>query len=439
MHFFRLSKLVQLRDSPQPMDPDDYTLITSPSLSSIVVRMLDFETDGMMNYTEEAVMQMVARMAPNLAHVCLIRDMAGASLPHREAVRLGKSPWCGFSSQGGTVEANKLRVPVLNNLQSLIFDGYVSGGIDYWACLTDFANLRCLIMPWRLEHGVSLLRLAMHGDLKSLDTLGVSAIEDETDLAQEALNRLLESLDPLQCLELSGYISKEAFDIVLRCHGGALRNISVHPYRDIESQNPLIVFSEAVVQLLAEQCPNLEQVRLPVNRTRGDNRETGIYRALSRLPRLRSAFLWVWYSVGPDEEYWDEEINGEYPFASSIYEGPEIPFVYLHEAFSNSAINATLALSIFNLISAGGSLRYLRLEPHRKMGQNAPTVPNILRWFNRSWVCRRDFRGRITARELDKEGSAAAGEEWQYLNEEPQYQGRRYTRKCLKIYGHKRR
>jgi hypothetical protein len=428
MHHFRLGSLVQLRDSPQPIHPDDYALATSPSLSSIVVKVCGITTDGNLDYTEEAVMRMVAGTAPNLAHVCLIQTRAGSSLALIEAVRLGKPAWSGFFSPG-TAEAEADQLPVLGSLKSLVFTSFVSHGINHWARLTEFNNLRCLIMPWRLESGVALAEMATRGDFKALDTLGLLAIEDETDQGQEALNRLLESLDPLQRLELDGYISNEAFDIVLRRHGGALRNLSMDPYRDCESLNPLVEFSEAVVQRLAEQCPNLEQVRLQVNRTRGDNRETGIYRALSRLPRLRRAFLRLLYSVGPDEEYWDEEVDGEYPLSSSIH-GEEIPFVYLREVFSNSAIDATLALSIFNLISSGGSLRYLRLEPRRKIGFNSPAslgigqFQDLLRWFNRSWVCKRDIRDRVTVGELDKKRTVSASKEWQFeLSDEEKWYG----------------
>lgn len=422
MHCFRLCSLVQSRDSPQPIDLDDYALATSPSLSSIVVPVLGFETDGKLNYTEEAVMRLVAGTAPSLAHVWLVSTRAGDSLPHREAVRLGKPAWGGFFP--GTAEADEL--PVLGSLQSLVFAGYLSYGIDKWGCYTDFTNLRCLTMSWSPERGVALAEMAMRGNFKSLDTLGLSLIEDQTDQTQEALNRLLENLNPLHRLYLSGHISNEAFDIVLRRHGRTLRDLSVYVYWDEESRNPLVVFSEAVVQRLAEQCPNLEQVWLPIYRTRGDDRETGIYRMLSRLPRLRRAFLKLYFSGGPDEEYWDEETDGKYPLSFSSSE--EIPFAHLREAFSNSAIDATLALSIFNLISSGSSLTYLRLEPCRKMGRNAPgrgnvLFENVLRWFNRSWVCKRDARGGVTVRELDSEGTAEAGEEWQYLSEQPQYNG----------------
>jgi hypothetical protein len=375
-----------------------------------------------LNYNEEAVMRMVAGMAPSLAHVWLIPTRAGDGLVHREAIRLGKPAWGGFFP--GSAGADKL--PVLGSLQSLVLPSYISyTEINNWSRYTDFAKLHRLTISWISQPGVvlGLAEMAMRGDFESLDTLGLPAIEDETNQVQEALNRLLENLNPLQRLDLSGSISDETFNIVLRRHGRTLRNLSVHPYRDRESRDPLVAFSEAVVRRLVEQCPNLEQVWLPVDRTRGDDRETGIYRALSRLPRLRHAFLRLCFSVGPDEDYWDEETDGEYPLSSNLCDGEEIPFIYLREAFSNSAIDATLALSIFNLISSGGSLRYLTLEMIRKEGPNAPAsgcygpFQRILRWFNRSWVCKQDTRGGVTVQELDRKWTAEVGEEWQYLSE----------------------
>ena len=421
MHYFHLSSLVQHRDRPRPIDPDDYTLATSPSLFSIVVPVCPLETDGGVNYNEEAVMRMVAGTAPRLTHVWLLQTRAGDSLEHRAAVRLGKPAWSGFFPR--TSEADKL--PVLGSLQSLVLTGWVSHTqIDNWSRCTDFAKLRRLTIPLNLECGVVLAEMALRGDFESLHTLELG-IEDETHQMQEALNRLIENLNHLQRLDLSGLINDETFNIVLRRHGRTLRSLSVYPYRDEWSEGPLVVFSEAVVQRLAEQCTNLEQVRVPVNRTRGDHRETGIYRALSKLPRLKRAFLTLQFSIGPDEEDGEETSEGEYS-VSSLGFGDTIDFVHLREAFSNSAIDSTLALSIFNLISSGGSLRYLRLEMRRRFGRNSPACfdslfLSILRWFNRDWVCNRDARGRVTVRDLDKKGTIKAGEEWQY-NEEEIYQ-----------------
>jgi hypothetical protein len=248
-------------------------------------------------------------------------------------------------------------------------------------------------MPWNSQSCITLAEMAMRGDFESLHTLGLSEIYAETHQKQETLNRLLENLNPLQRLDIGGSISEETFNVVLRRHGKTLRKLSVYLYRDEESQFPMVVFSEAVVQRLAEQCPNLGQVELPINRTRGDDRETGIYRALSRVPRLKRAFLKLLFSIGPNKAI-GEEVREWEPLVSNGSFGENIHFVYLREAFSNSAIDSTLALSIFNLISTGGSLRHLRLEISRKASGRKPRVgeypfTSILRWFGRNWVCKR--------------------------------------------------
>jgi hypothetical protein len=414
MHCFHLPSLVQHRDRPQPIDPDDYALATSPSLSSIVVSVSCFDGNGDVSYKEEVVMRMVGGIAPALAHVRMWYDIPGDSLSSREAIRLGKPAWSGFFP--GTAEADKL--PVLGSLQSLVLIGYINQTkLDNWSRSTDFAKLRCLTIPWDSQSCIALAEMAMRGDFESLHTLGLSNIEAETHQMQEALNRLLENLNPLQRLDFGGSINEESFNIVLRRHGGTLRKLSVYLYRDEESQFPLVVFSEAVVQRLAEQCPNLEQVEFPIDRTRGDDRETGIYRALSRVPRLKRAFLKLRFSIGPDRENGEEVREGEPPVSTESGGGETIHFVYLREAFRNSAIDSTLALSIFNLISSGGSLRHLRLEISRKAGQNEPGVfqisfITILRWFGRNWVCKRDAQGKATVSELDKRETIEAGEKW---------------------------
>jgi hypothetical protein len=116
IHCFRLRSLVQHRERPQPIDPDDYALATSPSLSSIVVSDSSFDDNGDVSYNKEALMRMVAGTAPRLAHVQMLYDRAGDSLLSREAIRLGKPAWSGFFP--GTAEADK--PPVLGSLRSLV-------------------------------------------------------------------------------------------------------------------------------------------------------------------------------------------------------------------------------------------------------------------------------------------------------------------------------
>ena len=201
--------------------------------------------------------------------------------------------------------------------------------------------------------------------------------------------------------------------------------------RDEELQNPLVVFSASMVQRLAQQCLKLEQLYLSINRTRGDRDERAIYRALGRFPRLRRVWLNLQYSIGPDEQFWDEERDGEYPLEFSVKE-EDIPPEYLGDAFSNGALNATLALSIFHTISSGNStLACLMVDMSRKMGLNGPAqmgrgpFQDVLRWFNHSWTCERDVRAAVTVPERDRAATAGGGEEWQHLSGEKGYYGDR--------------
>ncbi len=433
MHSFRLGSLVQSRGSPHALGPDDYALASSPCLSSIVVRFLPFGTSGEVDYTEEAVKHMVAGMAPNLAHVWLIRIMAGDSLSSREAYHLGKPVRADLFPD--IVEPDEQLVRP-GRLRSLVFTGYESHDIKEWGLSTDFTKLRRLTIQWNIESGLALADIVSCGDFQSLDTLALSSIEDQTDEGIEALNRLLENVTPLRRLDLEGYIGNSTFRIFLRRHGRTLSHLSFRPCRYEESQNPVLIISELVAHQLAEECPNLEQVWLSINRTRGDRQETGIYRALSKLSRLRRVTLRLQFSVGPDQEIWDEEKDGEHPL-SCCFENESIPPDYLRDAFINGAIDGTLALSIFNLISSGTRLEYLRLEMRRKRGYHGPIgsdalFENILRWFNRCWVCEQDSRGKVTARELYIEETVNAGREWQYLSQEPQYNGEEIYEKVFK-------
>lgn len=89
MHRFCLGSLVQLNNSPQPIDMDDYALATLSCLSSIAVQVGDFHSDGKVDYTEEAVMRMVAGTAPSLS-TCLSYSGGAWCFTRR---RGGRSSW----------------------------------------------------------------------------------------------------------------------------------------------------------------------------------------------------------------------------------------------------------------------------------------------------------------------------------------------------------
>ncbi|PVH73018.1 hypothetical protein DL98DRAFT_59481 [Cadophora sp. DSE1049] len=377
-HNFSLPSLIQTRDDPQPISPADYELCTSASLFSIVAHVGSFESGGKLNYVGEAVMRMVSGLAPKLAHLCDVSHGPPGELEVTQAIMLGKPDWQGFFPGKSEMEPKAGTDGSRNRFQSLVFTGYVPQGIQHWSQLTDLSNLRCLDMPWELRNGSALADIAARGDMPALQRLRLCSADnyddDETEEAQSAMNLLLSSLNPLQRLEITGYISPRTFDILVDRHGANLRYLTLKPSRDERygSRNPLPVFSAPILQHFAKHCPQLTNLSIPINRIRGDKHEVGIYRALSRLPSLQHLSLELMYSVGPDEEFWDEEKDGEYPLSHEFTEGDadRIPLVYLQETFSNG-MDEALAREIFSLISGSSSnstarnannkLRYLRL------------------------------------------------------------------------------
>ncbi|EPE34692.1 hypothetical protein GLAREA_10386 [Glarea lozoyensis ATCC 20868] len=415
MHEFRLWSLIQPRDSPQPIDADEYALLTSPYLYSIVIRIVGFAEGFKVDYSREAVIRMIAGVAPNLAHVQLVPIHQGVSLELDQNIELGKPPWRGFFLK----ETPNTKLPFAGKLRSLVFDGWVDCGLEYWASLTDFSYLRCLDLPWNHADGITMAQMAIRGCFKHLHTLKLGEIEDESDEGQKSLTQFFENIHPLRQLRLSGYINSETFDVIVQRHGRTLLSLEVSPppRDDVESKTPPVAFNNEVVQRLADLCPNLEQISIPLVRTRGDAEETGIYRALRRLPRLRCALLRLSYTIGPEDDgSWDEGVGKDDPPAAYFHDPEDLPPAYLREVFSNIAVDETLALSIFNTIASGGSLKYLKLEIDMQCTSQLYHTGflALLRWFSRSWILKRDVRGKDTAVEIQSEETARAGEEWIY-------------------------
>ncbi|KAK3896740.1 hypothetical protein C8A05DRAFT_39710, partial [Staphylotrichum tortipilum] len=168
-----------------------------------------------------------------------------------------------------------------------------------------------------------------------------------------------------------------------------------------------------------------------MDRTRGDARECGVYRALGAFPRLQRLSLTLWYTMVISEEVLEDD-------GSFSYKTEEIPRVDLSRAFADAAFDTTLARSIFNLVSPGGSssnsLQHLRLEPAHTAGRHHRSryggdyrFHTLLRWLGRPWICERPRRSDtgtgagtpadVEIREQESRVTAEAGRAWQELAE----------------------
>lgn len=130
------------------------------------------------------------------------------------------------------------------------------------------------------------------------------------------------------------------------------------------------------IHQLADICPNLEHLTLEIRRSRGDATEVARYRSLGRLPRLQELHIcldvsppgYVQNTLGGNTttirdtaiEPWFDEQDAKYlQFTFKAYrEG------HVRDVLVNSAIDASLARSIFEVISGA--------KPGRSPGRAAP-------------------------------------------------------------------
>ena len=215
---------------------------------------------------------MVAGAALNLQHVWLSRISTSDTILFRQAILLGKPPAAPNNLFSPNVQAGSLR--------SLRFGDTGGDGIDSWAARADWSKLSHLELCWHPKWVDLAARLVSLRDL-TLD--GIDSYGSPT------ICQLLTSLDPnsLQSLYLHGHIDEALFNTLLVQHGQSLRRLSLlshTAYDGFEWEDnpppPPFVLTPALSARLAETCPNLELLELLMNRTQGDARECGVYRAL---------------------------------------------------------------------------------------------------------------------------------------------------------------
>ncbi|KAK4447781.1 hypothetical protein QBC34DRAFT_449960 [Podospora aff. communis PSN243] len=428
MHNFRLESVVIPRSGdPQPIDvdPDDYAVATSPVLYAVVVLHRSIESDGRLNYNEEALTGMLAGAAPNLGHLLVTAGRPKDSARLRTARLLGRPRPCPSGLFAPTTGVGSLR--------SLHYISLGAPRIEEWAARTNFSKLQSLSSRNPNCAG-PLADLAARGELAQLKDIQLQDIE-VPDLKQP-LCRLLRSLNPnsMRSIRLTGHIDSDMFDIMIDRQGKSLRDLELITHEcygeghDEENPElPPVVLTRPLAARLGSACQNLENLHLHLDRTLGDADECSVYRSLGKLPRLQRLSLKLQFTVQPDEHIWIED--------REVLSRPEdIPRDQLSQTFANAAVDATLARAIFELVSARNSgLQQLLLQTERKTGSYSVAVydsrfKDILRWFARSWVCGRKWEdggvSSVEVMELDPEGTTDAGAEWQYIAEaEELYEG----------------
>lgn len=346
MHTFNLRSLHYSKYDFNEVDPDEFALITSPCLYSIIASYSAYDTDGQVNYNEEAIAQMVIE-APRLKSVRMWHNNSErASLDSYNAVQRWRPPWQGFyaAKPGKSPKLIRLR----GRLQSLTLDG---NDLTVWSNCTDFSKLYTLKLQAKvsLDAIETLSRIAEDDGFKCLHTLALSACPfnpAEHIFMDDATSDLLQTLHPLKSLALTGFVAHKTFTTVLHRHGETLRKLEF-----ISMKSDAI--SHQSLQKLQKRCPNLRELSVRISQIKGDKQEAIIYRSLSTLPRLKRAFLSLDCAnlVGPI-------VNGDRLLDDEQKE-------WINKEILNEVVDSDLVLKILHTISSTYSLPYLKLEVFR--------------------------------------------------------------------------
>lgn len=372
MHKFRL------RDGCLPgrdlgeNDPnaDEYALVTSHSLHTVVWKRWGGQTHGKMN---DALWCMLRGAAPNLRHVVL--NWCG---PSQHSYRCLKTP---------DFEATNVKA----KLETLSIDAVQRTELLYWASLVDFNELRTLRLRGVLAQGDTaalqdIIKKYGIGNLCTFELRHESGIWGE---ATTPVSQLLVQMPPLEHIDFTGTLNSQESPAILAWHGPRLKILELKLLSQERTSTALLRGLQDIVDM-ERHCPLLERVDLNIARTHGDRRELAIYEALARMPRLRHVELRLDCSMRTTNPRLEEHtVSGE--------GGVQLSFNDYRMALTNTAIDHNLAVSIFNIF--GPQLEYLRIKP-RGQGELGRAwydeqAMEVLDWIGRDWVVRRGPWGRV--------------------------------------------
>lgn len=417
MHHFILHSLFQPADNPRDISLEEYTLATSPCLYSIRAHQSDYDIQGRVCYNTEAILQMVAGLAPNLRHVSMAVPSTFINTQHNS-----KPAWRGFFINSPPEQNTPRPLGQLRSLSFKFIESLTPSTLRKWTRYTDFSKLQTLrIMS---DDGIDIVRIlnqmAVEGKFSSLRSLNLklflSAYAD-TIIFDRIMADFLRNLPPLKELKLTGFVAEQTFNVILEKHGNTLLKLDFIPSRGFMTGASLFVLFNSEVKEIQKQCPNLQTLGILIPRTNGNKDEVDIYRTLGMLKWLKQLILRLDFSSVIHYRHSSSTDPGTDSLCLSANAVATLD--QMRETFKNCAIDANLALSIFRMIaitnglrypSKSPSLQYLKLQPwgHGEFGSGVfnGELGDITRWIGRSWLCTRPYEDvnfeEVVTREVDK-------------------------------------
>lgn len=326
---------------PEFREPFEIDLLRSPCLHSISM----FFSVDIVAKTEVAVEDIfpLITMAPNLKHIN-IRENFHRSHQITE-MNQGLSEYL-----KSKISPQYVAAPISLRHQG---SGFSFESIKEWGKSTDFSSLRAFEFP-EFYYPLKIMdQLSKFPKLEYL-YLGLQNIGpmQEHNFVSD-LSSMFAGLKPLKYLRVRCPRDTAIIHEIFSHHGSTLRGIhyrTLHaPWSTAISETSFIpLFNASDIVSLSRQAPYLEEFRLPLRRSLGNQTECELYDALGNFPSLHSLVLDL-------DCNFRESIARDFNHFSD--QSPELP---THKIFINAAMDETLAKGIWDRVDLSGGGKRLR-------------------------------------------------------------------------------
>lgn len=253
-------------------DLHEMAIATSPCLHRAKVRCAWRDSNAEDDFNQEAMLQLIAGLAPNLKELLVVEVIPTLS---SRGLRIPREPWRGLP---GFVPGS-----MTGSLTSLSLIGSVDFSPDFlqtWNKHTDFSSLRHMTLGggWDCRRGLNdeaMSWLVEHYSFPRLRTLRIRIDRDDDQVEKPDYVKntitFFKAFEPLDELSVSGSLNPEILrDGILSRHGCALRKLSLcpseNPHARVRQHVPMILTKEHIMHIQA-QCPLLRDLAVPVKRT----------------------------------------------------------------------------------------------------------------------------------------------------------------------------